>query len=373
MKQLIMSGKVITSPQRFQEYFSPEDFLWNPQEAAGFAMQQLRPLSAWYTYHTELLFRAVFLNRRIPETPETYFRKNDPAASLPGVAAVLQQMQNDPVVQKTLDTVWQVALGTSLDPQAKSRLFCILAAGYLLSRKDPEEYPISASAAQSAYLREKAIPEDLEWYSMIPAEEIFLRARPEPYRILLWDGDHRDSADLSLCQFIALPHVQGSTALPVVLLLYQNSSDPEPQRIEIFPGDYRYGIFTQDFLVTIHPIQVRNGNCIMERCKDILQVFLDDVLVHQISCVGKKIISFAPQDDGKGWIIIERTFNDYSHYCYERALGSRLPRKHAVEVQMQEKNCFILTEKGRLVSNLARYNQKKDIASLQYFFRGEKA
>lgn len=63
----VMGGAQINGPLKFRRHFDPEDFLRSLELAAGFAYMQLRGLSAWDKYNSEVLYQSVFAGKGCPE------------------------------------------------------------------------------------------------------------------------------------------------------------------------------------------------------------------------------------------------------------------------------------------------------------------
>ena len=60
MEIFVIGGAQINGPLKFRRHFDPEDFLRSLELAAGFAYMQLRGLSAWDKYNSEVLYQSVF-------------------------------------------------------------------------------------------------------------------------------------------------------------------------------------------------------------------------------------------------------------------------------------------------------------------------
>lgn len=375
MRVFKMNGYQITGPRRFCEEFSPADYLRDIEMAAGFARHQLRPLSAWSKYNSELLFQTVFLKAGAfilpPESPMDYFGADGPRAALSErERAAVDGLKAYGPAQDLLSEVWGLAMETRLPPDERLRLFVLLAAGYFLSGRTPLSRPIGPREAERAYLRSETEPAaPARWIEPGPASELRLSARPEPYRLVLDPGAAAQrlaaGSVIGLCRLTAVPHRQGSAALPVKLELCRGRDDPAPETVSFFPGDYRYLSVVDGRAACLHPVTVANGLCTMSRRGDTLLLETRDGPPAAFSCAGTDIVSFAPEERGQGWVLLSAAGLDLSHYSRLRMYESRLAvLRRIVQVRMDGSILLLLDESGRVTSNIRHTEGLSGLASL---------
>ena len=360
MRIFKMNGMQITSRSRFMTYFSPVDFLRQPELAAGFACHQLRPLSQWNIYNAEVLYCAVF-RWKYPfanggEGYLSYFAVNDASGNgLPGGGRRLLPMEKeDPENMELLQKVWELAEKTGLPEETRQRLFFLLSAGCFLAEKTAAELTVQPEELRAIYEDKQEEPAAEAWLRFGDEPVVALHARKEPYRILM---DSRKTLaqeeQLQLKKIEALPHVQGhAVQMPVILALYRRKEDKMPyETVCIPPKDYRYCTFVGDQPVEILDVVTENGNCRMEREGDIIAVYVEGQQKESISCEGREIVGFAPEMNGGGWIIVEPQNVDYSRYSYYQMYRKQLPANHVVQVQLQGGQCTMLDRYGNVIRN----------------------
>ena len=332
--------------------------------AGGFAYMQLRGLSAWDKYNSEVLYQSVFAGKGCLNAPLSgpadYFSQRVGAfSSMTLKAAELKAVRalgEAPGVKETLHSVWDTAEAAQGELSAahgsdtawkRTRLFLALSAGYFLARTAPAERPVSPAAAAAAYLKRPRELDSGRWLCL-KAGTVTLAQRSEPYRILM---DERamegmiPGTELELCRVEA---GNGS----VMLELHLGEFDTHPVMLEIAAGDYRYFTLAGDRPVYLHPLEVKNGYYTMiHRGRDLYHG-KHQVLV-QVAEV-KDIVDFAPEADGGGWITLGGNGKtDLSHYS-KRAIPAarRLSGGGCVQLVMEGKACRVLRSDGTVVSNL---------------------
>lgn len=365
MRIFKMGGAQITGPLVFRAHFEPGDFLFSREMAAGFARQQLGCLSAWDRYNSKLLYQSVFLGKEhldglsltgpedylemsvetIPGWPGSKLSGREAAAAPGGGAGVLS----------TLNSVWALAEKSGLYGWQRKDLFLSLSAGYLLARRSPEELPISPSDAAARYRKDPFDPDAGRWLEFGGADALELKPRVEPYRILLGGAGQNRLAPgerLSLCR-IGAAAGKGT----VTLELYRGKYDPKPAREEIDPGDYRYLTIAVNGNsrrpVYLHPVTVKNGYCTMTRRGNRLCRRMFGQQETSVAC-GGDVVSFAPEPDGGGWLLLRPNRLDLSRYSRNQigAYTSQLWGGRAVQVDMRGDICLVLFDTGQAVSNL---------------------
>ena len=357
MKLFAMGGAQITGPLVFRRSFDPQDFLCEPELAAGFAYQQLRQLSAWDKYSGELLYQAVFmpelcLGGLALESPGDYFRLAALETLGEAEAEAVGRLSEGDDARRLLRAVWDIAsAAVPGDAADRDRLFIILAAGYFLARSAPWERPISPREAAAAY-RKRPIERDAgQWLQLRPGA-VLPEAQDEPYRILL---DERRRAALPDGEELSLCRLSAPRDAPIRLELYRGKYDDSPQRVLIAPGDYRYLTLAGGRPVHLHPIQAENGYCTMVRRGGELftRMYGGE---WSSAALERELVSFAPEQDGGGYIaVLPNGKLELSHYSLGRlpAVARRLRSGTAVEADIRGAACLVLLSDGTVVSNLA--------------------
>lgn len=383
-RQLRMGGREILTPGDFCRSFSPTDLLRNREMAAGFARRKLSSLSPWHNYHGEMLFQAVFCwgdlyDRGIKDAGEGWedhcyasnfyeksLRKDLKTGALetleahslvtgpefyrtvPGVwsnvkagwlsseSSALKKVMAE-ACPGTLETLWTLAQNTDLPERDREKLFVILAAGYFLGGKSPEEYPITPAEARRAYLRE-AVQE-----AHLPVERedsLIFAASDIPYALPLTDLTTTSSIHtITLKKLVAVPSAQGATQKPVLLRLGEET-------LEIMPGDYRYASFLRGKLIRVFPVAKEIGDLRMERRGNVILLTRNGVTLNTIDCAGREILDFGADKWGN-YILLEPGNPDYSHF--PGATG--LPTANIVEVDIREDGVYLLNSRGRVTKN----------------------
>lgn len=381
MKQFTMQGKAITGFMRFREYFSPEELLRQRELAAGFLYQHYRFLSDTMLYHTEMFYQTVFLwtDEMRMESPEEYRGAYWAEAEILGGDREewLDERLRQPQRVYSRSVLWQVAQGTGLPEDDKSRLFCLLEAGYALAGKTPADCPITSEQAESAYLR-SVRPQNAagtDFLAFSETGDIFLNAREEPYRILLCQdpGILTEGRTITCRKLIARPHVQGSSAVSVCLSIYHSPEDPKPQKVEFYPGDYRYGNFVGNRPVFFHPVSVETPACKMERRGAKLRFQDEYGKRREYDCPSGEleIVGFAPEQVDSGWILLLRNLSiDDTFYTHRTTDGYRIPKKNIVQVEFRGTECLLLDGNGWVHSNQQKRSEEK-VISLEDFNVGK--
>jgi len=364
MRIFKMNGMQISSPQRFLSCFSPADFLRNKELAAGFVYHQLRILSKWNTYNSDILYDAVFNWENSfpnpPAEPSDYF-ETITAGFFP-YQTLLREKQADAATVEVLKAVWALAEKTNLEENARKRLFCTLSAGYLLAEKTPDVLPISPAAAEAAFLGKEQKEDAAEWVVFGDGDTLTLQAKLTPYRILLRKEKGLPAGEtIGLKKIVAAAHSQGSKTLPVLLELYRSERDKAPQQIRFLPGDYRFCTFVAGEPVEILDTAVTNGSCRMERNGAVLTISQngkETAFSHR-----DDVISFAPEANGQGCIIVTPQWVDASRYSLSKSFWAYLTQPDIIQVQLRGTRFLLLDKNGYMVDNLG--HSESGIASLK--------
>lgn len=381
MKQFMMQGKAITGPMRYREFFCPRDLLRYRELAAGFFHQHYRFLSYASLYHSEMFYFATFYPNKVYNfsIPEEYRSDDEALCNLPGYRqrSELREHFSDPARKQSLKELWTLSCAVELPKQEQQRLFCLLAAGYGLANKTLQDCPLTPEDAKYAYLRqakEEAVTED-GWLILERSGSIVLPAQGKPYRLLMGQGAEKRleaGAVITPRKLLAAPHPQGSKRIPVTLHLYTSPSDPNPQELQIYPGDYRYINFVEEIPVWCHPVSVQATGCQMERVGGILYVSDRYGVSQKFDCSELEIIGFAPEWEEMGWILLSELGTDYSAYSHRLTYGAVLPDEDEpiVQVEFRRAECLLLDQHGYVHSNL--HPVSKTRVSALYSFRREK-
>ena len=364
MRRFKMNGMQISSPQRFLTCFSPADFLRNKELAAGFVYHQLRILSKWNTYNSDLLYDAVFNWKDSfpvpPAEPSDYFETT--AACYFSSSTLLREKQADADIMEVLNGVWALSKKTSLAEEEQKRLFCILSAGYLLAEKTPAALPISPDAAAAAFQKQETKEKEADWVLFGETDTLTLQAKLTPYRILLRAEKGLPAGEaLSLKKIIAGAHSQGNTTLPLLLELYHGEGDKNPQRIQFLPGDYRFCTFAAGMPVEMLDTVATNGSCRMERNGHSITLSGNGKET-TFPCDGD-VICFAPEANGQGCIIVRPQWVDASRYSLSQTFRSYLNQPNILQVQLRGTRFLLLDKNGYMSDNLG--HSRSGIASLK--------
>lgn len=366
MKVFRMNGFPITRASDYMKHFSPADFVRNRELAAGFVCQQMWQLKGpWNYYCCKVMEQVTFNWQNVGKeeltSAEGFF-------SLCGALqmrltseyyAALQEGKT-PANRKLLERLWTLSRETALPDSDAKRLFCLLGAGYLLAGETLDEMPLYASQARAAFQRisESEEKKSDEWVAFPESGEIRLKARLQPYRILMSPGAARTKlaagGRIHVCRLLALPHEQGNRSLPVTLALYRNFQDSHPTKVEIMPGDFRYISCVNRIPYHIHPNTVQCGDSVMTRTAGELTLTSGGTS-RLISTNAADVISFSPESNGEGYILITRGGADFSHYSLREVFSSfTLIREDIVEVRIRPDICLILRADGCVFSNISR-------------------
>lgn len=359
-----MQGRQINDVRRFMERFSPTDFLCQRELACGFVYQHMRDLAGWQNrYCCELMYNVLFnwknWEDKPPRTPGDFFRANGPTGQMTPVdQKAVGAYHPDQAQAVLLAKLWKIAVQTELPDTEKLQLFYLLGAGYLLAGKTLEEAPLTSREAQNAFQRIKTEETAEEMVSFAGEGDIVLPAREEPYRILLApeaaarlleSGEKR----IAPRKLRAAAHKQGGTALPVKLELCRSPDDPEPEREEFFPGEYRYLNCVGEIPVYLHPVRVCNGDWQMVRRGD--RLLLTQNGQERTSWSGADIVSFAPEPWGDGCIFVQADQLNSDHFTFYNMLAGILHRPgRVVEVEMRNTELLLLFDNGRVLTNSDR-------------------
>ena len=246
MQQFKMRGQAITGPVRYRKYFCPEQLLRQKEIAAGFLYQHFRHLTDVCMYHAEMFYLAALMEHREADiiafsSYRDYYPVGmftlylDTNASLR--KNLLRQHFQEEKQVSLLQDLWKISRGAaSLSEADRNRLFCLLTAGYSLAGKTLQECPLTPAAAENAFLNRVDVKSAENWLVIPESGDIRLEARKEPYRILMTAGA-RERLLAGLCitqrKFVALPHAQSSSGVPVTLHLFRDVKDKHPQVVTV--------------------------------------------------------------------------------------------------------------------------------------------
>ena len=341
MKYFKMNGAHVCCARDFCENFEATALLAARELAAGFAWQQLRGRSAFGDYNCEMLFRAVFAGAAaLPARPEDYFGAQRALGMSPGA-----KWLGDEDKLRLLRQVWELSDGTSLGEEDRRRLAVCLAAGCMLAGKAPG---ITPPEAERAYSERITSDEAREYLSVRPGS-VSLSGRGVQRLVL----DPRRSAGLRPGESIGLCRLDAPEGAE--LELYYGKYDRSPERFSIAPGDYRYLSLAGGSPVYLHPLTVKNGYCSMERRGGSLFLSVPGRGEREFPC-GGRVVSFAPEEDGGGFVLLREDGLDLGSYSaglanshYARRLRSAV---EPVEVTLRGSRCEVLQSSGVTVSNL---------------------
>lgn len=380
MRQFKMKGMAITGPMRFREYFSPVELLWQKEIAAGFFYQHFRHLTDVCMYHAEMFYLASFMEKEEEDTiafstfqgyypvgvvtayldKNIYLRKN-----------LLRQHFQDAKQQKLLKDMWGLSRSAeSLSPGEQNRLFCLLTAGYALAGKTLDQCPITAEDAQKAFLRRiDAEPEDA-WLTFSDSGEIRLEAREKPYRILMKLGA-RERLHAGACitqrKFVALPHAQSSSGVPVTLHLCTDADDPEPRVLTIDVGDYCYSNFVDTVPVWFHPAVRESATCRVERKgRKIIYTNKTTGQRELLESPNVEPVGFAVEQNAAGWLLMYG--GNLGIFGYSRKDNDPLHKEDIVQVEFRGDECLLLDRYGTVYTNFGGKYQDQ-LVSLDEFRR----
>lgn len=359
MRPFKMQEYAITDAIRFREYFSPRELLENRELAAGFVNQHFGNLSIVYRYHADVFFNTVFSKATDPVTNgNSYYELLSGHIRLTEKwkRILVKQELNNPEQKKRTTELWELVQKTSLSEEGQSALFCLLASGYSMAGKDLDSCPLTAQEAEDAYLRRKTAEEPADrWLRFAESGDICLRARKEPYRILMKQGAAallQNGICITHRKLTALPHIQGNNGIPVILELYAFPEDPEPRRIIFYAGDYRYANFVGTVPVWFHPVHQESEACCMERRGS------------GITCTEKRkgrvlleaqklqmdIIGFVVEQHTAGWLLLTALGLDDSGYTRKR--NSPVCKTDIVQAEFRGNECLLLDKHGTVYSGL---------------------
>ena len=363
MQQFKMRGQAITGPVRYRENFCPEQLLRQKEIAAGFFYQHFRNLSDVCMYHTEMFYLAALMdNRETDIIAFSSFRGYYPVGMitlyLDNNASLRKNLLRQYFQEKKQDALlrdlWQISRSAaSLSEADRNRLFCLLAAGYSLAGKTLQECPITPTVAENAFLNRIAVKSAENWLVIPENGDIPLEARKEPYRILMTAGA-RERLLAGLCitqrKFVALPHAQSSSGVPVTLHLCVDIKDQNPQVVTVEVGDYRYANFVGNVPVWFHPAVAESETCRIERKKRKI-VYTDKQTGHSevLESPSVEPVGFAVEQNDAGWILMyggnlsDARYSGKNHYS--------LHKEGIVQVEFRGDKCLLLDAHGTVYTN----------------------
>lgn len=363
MQQFKMRGQAITGPVRYRENFCPEQLLRQKEIAAGFFYQHFRHLSDICMYHAEMFYLAALMdNRETDIIAFSSFRSYYPvgmiALYLDNNASLRKNLLRQYFQEKKQDALlrdlWQISRSAaSLSEADRNRLFCLLVAGYSLAGKTLQECPITPTVAENAFLNRIAVKSAENWLVIPENGDIRLEARKEPYRILMTAGA-RERLLAGLCitqrKFVALPHAQSSSGVPVTLHLCGHIKDQNPQVVTVEVGDYRYANFVGNVPVWFHPAVAESETCRIERKKRKI-VYTDKRTGHSevLESPSVEPVGFAVEQNDAGWILMyggnlsDARYSGKNHYS--------LHKEGIVQVKFRGDKCLLLDAHGTVYTN----------------------
>lgn len=363
MQQFKMRGQAITGPMRYREYFCPEQLLRQKEIAAGFFYHHFRHESDVCMYHAEMFYLTALMEER--ETgiiAFSSFGNYYPVGVITVYLAenyalrksLLRQHFQEEKQQKLLRELWEISRGAaSLSEGDRNRLFCLLAAGYSLAGKTLEECPISASAAEKAFLNRTDVPQVESWLVIPDDGDICLEARKEPYRILAVTGA-RERLQAGQCitqrKFVALPHAQHSSGIPVTLHLYTGVKDPDPKVVTVDVGDYCYANCVGNIPVWFHPAVQESKTCRIERKRKRI-LYTDKTTGRSESLESPSVtpVGFAAEQKGAGWILMYD--GKLSTAMYSGKNRDPIHKDNIVQVEFRGGKCLLLDMYGTVYTN----------------------
>jgi len=380
MQQFKMREMAITGTMRYREYFCPEQLLRQKEIAAGFFYHHFRHRNDIDMYHTEMFYLAAFMQKGETDiiaffscrgyypvgVITLYLDKNISLRK-----SLLRQHFQEEKQYKLLQDLWEVSRGAaSLSQGDKNRLFCLLVAGYSLAGKTLEECPISAEAAENAFLNRSDVKQAGKWLVIPDSGDIPLEARKEPYRILVGAGA-RERLLAGMCitqrKFVALPHAQLNSGVPVTLLLYTHEEDPNPAELTVGVGDYCYANFVGNVPVWFHPAVAESETCRIERKKRRI-IYTDKIAGRSEILESPTVepVGFAAEQNAAGWLLLYD--GKLSVDMYSRKNHYLIHREHIVQVEFRGDKCLLLDMYGTVYTN---YGEKypDQLISLDGFSR----
>lgn len=361
MRQFFMNGRAITSPMRFREFFDPRELLRDRELAAGFCIQQFRGLSPISYYHAELLYIAACLKpltHREPDS-EIFCAYTD---FLVGLGSEIQTTVKKHLAKKSSrklrEGLWQLVQETSLEPEDRNRLFLLLTAAYSMAARTMESCPLTAREAEEAYLRQEPVQKVHDpWLTFDDSgNDVLLEASETPYKILMASGARELLAQghpITHRKFIALPHAQGDTDIPLTLEFYRSPEQPPYQRAKVAVGDYRYFNFVKNIPVhyqfRAQRIRLSNGTFV-SLCRDGSNLVYTRGSAAPNSMPirgGLELYGFALEASGNGYILLTSDGVKYNQFS-EKSAYFYLPKKDIVEIEFRGSECLMLDKNGRV-------------------------
>lgn len=344
MKAFEMNGRRITDERLFRRQFSPLELLRQRELAAGFAAQALRPMSYANNFHSFQLYRAVW--QELPS--ETADWRDYESEDLGGAMGEADR--------QLLQRLWDVLTEGGPATGETSRIFWILAAGYLMAGRTLEDIPLTRQAAEAAYRKVPEVREEPEFPPIPEKGDILLPARKKPYRLTLdpEEGQRRLEQGRRIIprKLVPAPHRQGCTGIPVTLEIHRRPEDPAPEQIILPMGEYLFCNFVEEVPVFLHPTTVERGGTVMTREKDTITITHPGRETRTIDCTGREVVSFTPEEDGLHWLLADRERLDYRHYSLRNFYNSQLLwMDDVVEVALgQDDALLMLDSRGRVTA-----------------------
>ena len=354
MRTFMMDSLPIRSPLAFRTHFSPEDILRDPKLAAAFALHGLAPLSEWDRFNADVLFACAFCWENMfaypPQAPLDFFASR-PAMNCArsGSGERMLRLQSEaPETVSLLTSLWNTACKVNDSVPVRKRIYCILAASYLLARTDPERHPITPEAALAAFRNESPAKTESSLLTLDGGSEpLRIPASRRPYTLAVYP-DAPVKRGLSVQKVIAAPHPLGGSVPLVIDLLKNGRKDPTTARVKIPQGDYRYFLLADGVPVRVMPVTIKNGSWILSRSGNMIRLFKGERLLKQAPA--RDVISICLDildAETAGWITVTSDRKvDYSGHPYGyNAFGNWDP-SNVLEVAVDQGEWWILTDDG---------------------------
>ncbi len=360
MRTFMMDSLPIRSPLAFRTHFSPEDILRDPKLAAAFALHGLAPLSAWDRFNADVLFACAFCWENMfaypPQTPLDYFASR-PAANCArsGSGQRMLQLQSEtPETVSLLTSLWNTACKINDTVPVRKRIYCILAASYLLARTGPERRPITPEAALEAFRNES--PAETERVITLDggSEPLSIPASRRPYTLAVYP-DAPVKRGLSVRKVIAAPHPLGGESVPLSIDLLKNGrQSPSTGRVTILQGDYRYFLLADGVPVRVMPVAIENKkeDWILRRDGNAIGLYRKGNLVKRAPARDVISICLDVLDrDTAGWVTVTSGRRvDYSGHPYGYSVFGDWDPSDVLEVAVSRGEWWILTDDGAACS-----------------------
>ena len=365
MGQFVMNGKNITGYSSFRAHFAPGELLRQRELAAGFLFMHFHCIDTICMYHAEMFYLYTFADQETLallslQSCEKYGRNDVILCGLEKPAAIrkklLEQYFHEPAQKQRMHQLWQLAMAApNLSKEEKTRLYCLLMAGYSLADKSLADCPITAEEAENYFLRREKTEYSDAWLRFDPIGDILLEARKQPYRILMKQGAReRLQAGDTIVQrkFVAMPDGQKTGNASVILHLYEDERTSEFREWIIPVGDYCYANFVGTVPVYFHETVRESDFCRLER--------IGKKVIYTLKATGQQTplynadftpVGFVPEQTDAGWLLLWEGGVDMDFYSRKMEFGSRAG---IVEACFRGEECLLLDGHGKVHSNISK-------------------